>query len=175
MRPNNHDELPTLMEVSKVDLPEDNIPRVTLSNLHGDDPSKPLNERYQETPDGDYLLTVESLMDAAHQSIKHDDLQIKSIKAHGFNGCSATVLVEWNSGDESWESVNDMKTHGIQHLMEYARKHGLQHTLGWRWSQVAEIHSRRIQTKLKGMKHTEYGEAILRRAANRVAMEISNK
>ena len=65
-----------------------------------------------------------------------------------------------------------MKTHGIQHLMEYVRKRGLQHTLGWRWSQVAEIYSRHIQTKLKCMKHTEKCKAILGRTANRVAKRI---
>ena len=55
---------------------------------------KSLNERFQEIPDGDYLLTAEPLMNATYQSIKHDDLKIKNIKAHGFNGCSTKVLVE---------------------------------------------------------------------------------
>ena len=116
----------SLVQVQQLSVPTDGIPRlklITLSNHQVKSSNDP--EQYIQ-PDDDYMLTIEELSRRTEEAVRNQDLVPINITDHKSNGLQPVVLVTWNTNEQTWELVSDMKTHYLSLLMKYVKDRRLE-------------------------------------------------
>ena len=162
-----------------MNIPADGVPRlklITLSNhqiTSSDDPEQYIS------PDEDYMLTIEELSRRTDEAIKKQDLVPINITEHKTNGLQPVVLVTWNTNEQTWELVSDMKTHSLPLLMKYVKDRRLEDLIPWRWYRRIDALQRRCAARLYDFAKTtspdhyiSFEQAILRRVINKLQPTI---
>ena len=179
IRRRDDDTSASLVQVQQLSVPTDGIPRlklITLSNHQVKSSNDP--EQYIQ-PDDDYMLTIEELSRRTEEAVRNQDLVPINITDHKSNGLQPVVLVTWNTNEQTWELVSDMKTHSLPLLMKYVRDRRLEDLIPWRWYRRIDALQRRCAARLYEYAKTmtpdpciSFEQAILRRVVNKLRPTI---
>ena len=179
IRHRDDDTSASLVQVQQINVPSDGVPRlklITLSNHQiksSDDPEQYIS------PDEDYMLTIEELSRRTEEAIRKQDLVPIKITDHKSNGLQPVVLVTWNTNEQTWELVSDMKTHSLPLLMKYVKDRRLEDLIPWRWYRRIDALQHRCAARLYEYAKImtpdpciSFEQAILRRVINKLQPTI---
>jgi len=148
IRKHDNDTQASLVQVRKIYTPTDGVPRLYLTSLSNHSVSSSDDPEQTLIPDEDYMLTIEELSQRTDDAISKRDLMPIAITDHKSNGLQPVVRVTWNTNEQTWELVSDMKTHSLPLLLKYVNDNNLQDRIPWRWSQQVDVIQRRCAARL---------------------------
>ena len=179
IRKHDNDTQASLVQVRKIYTPTDGVPRLYLTSLSNHSVSSSDDPEQALIPDEDYMLTIEELSQRTDDAISKRDLMPIAITDHKSNGLQPVVRVTWNTNEQTWELVSDMKTHSLPLLLKYVNDNNLQDRIPWRWSQQVDVIQRRCAARLYEYTKTSqpppcisHEQLVLRRVINKLKPTI---
>ena len=156
---------------------DENEPRATISehvkDLSQDQISREDQLRFKLKIDGDqlddlisYNQLMEYLEDKTDPGPLEDGLyRFKSIKDHKgpytasdpeYNGSSYNILIEWETGEHTWEPLSNIIATDPYTCAVYAKEHDLLNTPGWK---LLKRHARTARRLIRTLKKSKYRQA----------------
>ena len=151
--------------------------RATISehvkDLYQDQVSREDQLRFKLKIDGDQLddlISYNQLMEYLEDKTDNGPLEdglyrFKSIKDHKgpytssdpeYNGSSYNLLIEWETGEHTWEPLSNIIASDPYTCAIYAKKHDLLNTPGWK---LLKRHARTARRLIRTLKKSKYRQA----------------
>ena len=151
--------------------------RATISehvkDLYQDQVSREDQLRFKLKIDGDQLddlISYNQLMEYLEDKTENGPLEdglyrFKSIKDHKgpytasdpeYNGSSYNLLIEWETGEHTWEPLSNIIASDPYTCAVYAKRHELLNTPGWK---LLKRHARTARRLIRTLKKSKYRQA----------------